>query len=178
MNEHPTAVDWAGGRGERWRAHLGGMEAMLAPVDEPLIRALNLHTACRIADVGCGGGGTSLEILRRAPAGSVVHGFDLSPALIELARSRKQFEERAIAFEVADVATATVVGEAYDRLVSRFALMFFDDPTAAFANLFRWLAPTGRFAFAVWGPLTENPWMTTVRQALAEIIELPPTDPE
>jgi SAM-dependent methyltransferase len=66
------------------------MEAMLAPVDEPLIRALNLDAPCRIADIGCGGGGTALEILRRAPAGSAVHGFDLSPALVELARSRKR----------------------------------------------------------------------------------------
>jgi trans-aconitate methyltransferase len=54
------------------------MEAMLTPVDEPLVRALNLDAPCRIADIGCGGGGMTLEILRRAPAGSVVHGYDLS----------------------------------------------------------------------------------------------------
>jgi 16S rRNA A1518/A1519 N6-dimethyltransferase RsmA/KsgA/DIM1 with predicted DNA glycosylase/AP lyase activity len=54
------------------------MEAMLTPVDEPLVRALNLDAPCRIADIGWGGGGMTLEILRRAPAGSVVHGYDLS----------------------------------------------------------------------------------------------------
>src|SRR6202166_3856525 len=101
MNEHTAASDWTAARGEKWRAQLAGMEAMLTPVDEPLIRALNLDAPCSIADIGCGGGGTTLEILRRAPAGSVVHGFDLLPALIDMARSRERFDERAIAFEVA-----------------------------------------------------------------------------
>jgi SAM-dependent methyltransferase len=154
------------------------MDAMLTPVDEPLIRALNLDAPCRIADIGCGGGGTTLEILRRAPAGSVVHGFDLSPALIELARSCKRSDERAIAFEIADMATASAPEQPYDRLASRFGIMFFDDPPAAFANLVRWLAPGGRFAFAVWGRPAENPWMTSVRQVVAEIIGLPTLDPE
>ena len=83
MNENATTTDWAAARGEKWRAQLAGMEATLAPVDRPLIRALRLERPCRVADVGCGGGGTALEILRLAPAGSVLHGFDLSPGLIE-----------------------------------------------------------------------------------------------
>jgi SAM-dependent methyltransferase len=178
MNANPTATDWTAERGEKWRAQLAGMEAMLTPVDEPLIRALHLDAPCRIADIGCGGGGTTLEILRRAAAGSVVHGFDLSPALIELARSRKRSDERAIAFEIADMATAAAPEVRYDRLVSRFGIMFFDDPPAAFANLARWLARGGRFAFAVWGRPAENPWITSVREVVAEIIDLPPTDPE
>jgi SAM-dependent methyltransferase len=154
------------------------MEAMITPVDEPLIRALHLDAPCRIADIGCGGGGTTLEILRRAPTGSVVHGFDISRTLIELARNRTLPDERAIAFEIADIATAPAPEEPYDRLVSRFGVMFFDDPHAAFANLSHWLAPGGRFAFAVWGRLAENPWMTNVRDVVADIIDIPPPDPE
>ena len=178
MNENSATTDWAAARGDKWRAQLAGLEAMLAPVDGPLIRALNLDAPYRIADIGCGGGGTSLQILRQAPAGSVVHGFDLSPALIDLARGRRRSDERAIAFEIADVATATAPEQPYDRLVSRFGIMFFDDPLAGFVNLVRWLAPGGRFAFAVWGDLAENPWMTSVREVVAEIIDLPPPDPE
>jgi SAM-dependent methyltransferase len=178
MNENSAASDWAGARGEKWRAQLSGMEPMLAPVDEPLIDALQLDAPCRIADLGCGGGGTTLEILRRAPQGSVVRGFDISPASIELARSRITSYERDIAFEIADIATAVAPKEPYDRLVSRFGVMFFDDPVAAFANLARWLAPGGRFAFAVWAGTAENPWMTEVRRVVAEIVDLPPPDPE
>jgi SAM-dependent methyltransferase len=176
MKEQPSA-DWNSARGEKWRAQLSGMEAMLMPIDEPLIRALQLDAPCRIADIGCGGGGTALEISRRAPAGSVVHGFDISPALIELARGRTRPGESAIGFETADMATATAPAEPYDRLVSRFGIMFFDDAPAAFANLVRWLAPGGRFAFAVWGSPADNPWMTSVREVTASLVDMPSTDP-
>src|SRR5262249_13722938 len=146
-----SSPNWAAERGDKWRAHLAGNEPMLAPVDEPLLRALQLDTPIRLADVGCGAGATTREILRQAPAGSVVHGFDLSPGLIEVARERS----RQIRFEVADMQTAAPE-KPYDRLASRFGVMFFPDAPAAFANLARWLVPGGRFAFAVWGPLSEN----------------------
>ena len=69
VNQNSAASDWAAARGEKWRAQLTGMEAMLAPVDPVLIQALHLDGPYRIADLACGGGGTTVEILRRAPAG-------------------------------------------------------------------------------------------------------------
>ena len=173
-----AASDWAAARGEKWLAQLSGMEGMLAPVDEPLLRALRLDAPLRIAEIGCGGGGTALELLRRAPSGTFVHGFDISPALIEVARRRMGPAHEAVAFDAADMATAPPPQEPYDRLVSRFGIMFFDDAPAAFANLARWLAPGGRFAFAAWGPTADNPWMTNVRDAAAEVVELPTPDPD
>ncbi|MCH9648425.1 MAG: methyltransferase domain-containing protein [Deltaproteobacteria bacterium] len=178
MSENPASSDWAAGRGEKWRAQLFGMEPMLAPVDEPLIDALRLDQPCRIADIGCGGGGTTLEILRRAPVGSVVHGFDISPALIESALARSPSDEPAITFALADLETAPTPQEPYDRLVSRFGVMFYDHPPTAFAKLAGWLAPGGRFVFATWGSPAENPWMTSIREAVAEVIDVPPADPE
>jgi hypothetical protein len=56
--------------------------------------------------------------------------------------------------------------------------MFYDDPPAAFANLANWLVPGGRFAFAVWDRPAHNPWFSTVRDIVTEIIDLPPLDPE
>lgn len=173
---NPTASDWATTRGEKWRAQLTGMEASLAPVNEPLFRALRLDAPYSIADVGCGGGGTTLELWRHAPAGSVVHGFDIAQTLVEAARARRQPEEQAVTFEVADVA-ASAPDAPYDRLVSRFGVMFFDDPPAAFTNLLRWLTPGGRFAFAVWGGLRENPWMTAVSEVVSSFLDMPRPDP-
>ena len=171
-------MDWTAARGDTWRAHQSGLEALLAPVDEPLIRALRLDAPCRVAEIGCGSGGTALEILRRAPQGTIVHGFDVSPTIIEAARARVPPEERAVAFEVADVATAAVGEAPYHRLSSRFGVMFFGDPRAAFSNLRRWLGPGGRFAFAIWGPPADNPWMTIVREVVAERVDLPPAAPD
>ncbi len=178
MSENTSASEWANARGEKWLAQLAGMEAMINPVNEPLIRALHLDAACRIVDIGCGGGGATLDILRQSPAGTVVHGVDISPALIEFARTRIQSDRGAIAFDMADMATAPLPNEPYDRLASRFGIMFFDDPRAAFGNLFRWLGPSGRFAFAVWGRLSENHWMAATREVVAEVMDLPSLDSE
>jgi SAM-dependent methyltransferase len=172
------SAEWNNERGEKWLVHAAAMEAMLSPVNEPLIRALQLDAPCRVADIGCGGGEATLEIARRAPRGSVVDGFDISPALVALARNRAPSGESSVAFELADMATAAPQSPAYDRLVSRFGIMFFDDPRAAFANLPRWLTPGGRFAFAVWGAPGENEWMASVREAVGQAIRLPPSDPE
>jgi len=174
----PSAIfDWATGRGEKWRDQLVAMEAMLAPVDEPLIDALKLDCAYRIADLGCGGGGTTRELLRRAPLGSSVDGFDISPPLIEAARANVQERESNIAFSLADVSQAPPPRAPYDRLLSRFGIMFYADPAGAFANLARWLAPGGRFAFAVWGRALDNPWQSMVREIAAEVVDLPKPDP-
>lgn len=169
-----TNAEWSGARGEKWRMNINGMEAMLEAVDDPLIRALRLDAPCRVVDIGCGGGGTSLKIHRRAPPGSTVHGVDVSPALIEWARH--QGRSSALTFEVADAATA--VPEApFDRLVSRFGVMFFEDPSSAFRNLRTYLKANGRFALAVWGPPDDNPWMTTVRDVVDGFVDLPPPTP-
>ena len=176
MSAAPGSSDWIGARGAQWSAHLTGMEAMLAPVDEPLWQALRLDGPARIAEIGCGGGGTAIELLRRAPDGSVVHGFDVSSRLIAQARARTGSQSRALDFAVADMATA-VSDAPYDRLISRFGVMFFDDPKAAFANLVRWLAPGGRFAFAVWGPPAENAWIARVRDVVSRFVSLPPAEP-
>lgn len=178
MNGMPGANEWSAARGGKWSAYLAGMEAMLAPLNEPLVHALELMAPVRIADIGCGGGGATLEILRRAPAGSLVHGFDISPDSIEAARAGLPPGERAISFFVKDMAVAPAPEEGYGRLVSRFGVMFFPDPPAAFRNLWRWLAPGGRFSCAVWGAPAGNPWMTVVREVVAGIVSLPPSDPE
>jgi SAM-dependent methyltransferase len=176
MSDALAAADWATTRGEKWAAQLDGMEGMLAPVNGPLIEALRLDAEPRrIADLGCGGGGATAAIAKRAPAGSTVHGYDISPVLIDRARLRVP-AGAAVEFRVADLATATPTA-AYDRLASRFGMMFFDDPEAAFQNLTRWLVPGGRFAFAVWGAPSLNPWMKLVKDTVAELIEVPAVDP-
>jgi SAM-dependent methyltransferase len=156
------------------------MEKMLNPIDAPLINSLRLDASYRIADIACGGGGTTLEIYRQAPSGSIVSGFDISPALIDTARARARRFDCDIQFDVTDLGTvaAPPLEQPFQRLVSRFGIMFFDNPPVAFANLFNWLTPGGRFAFAVWGRATENPWMTNINQAVSTVVDIPLAPPE
>ena len=177
MSNNLESSQWAAGRGEKWRRYVPDLEAMMAPVDEPLLDALRLDEPCRIADVGCGGGGTTQKAFERAPSGSVVHGFDISPALIDAARNLDRARGGDVTFQLRDVSTAEVPQTPYHRLFSRFGIMFFDDPPAAFGNLVRWLAPGGRAAFAVWGPPEDNPWAVTVREEIVRVVALPSADP-
>ncbi|MGI8632910.1 MAG: class I SAM-dependent methyltransferase [Solirubrobacterales bacterium] len=178
MSHAPASEDWATSRGERWRTHLEGLEAQLAPVNDPLLEALDLDSAGRIADVGCGGGASTLAIAGAVAPGTVVHGFDLSPALVDAARERIPADDTSITFAVADVGTSPAPREPYGRLASRFGTMFFADPASAFANLREWLAPGGRFAFAVWAGPADNPWLTSPRDAVATVTDTSATEPD
>ncbi len=176
MSENPTSVEWSESRGDKWRTHMASLEAMLRPIDEPLIDALQLGGASRIADLACGGGGTSLQVLARAEPTAEVHGYDIAPGLIEAARARIPAGETRLRFSVANLQTARP-DQPYQRLISRFGTMFFEDPATAFSNLTHWLGPGGRFAFAVWGPARDNPWNSSVREVVAGVLPVPAVDP-
>ncbi|WP_143749567.1 class I SAM-dependent methyltransferase, partial [Caballeronia arvi] len=64
---------------------------------------------------------------------------------------------------------------AFDILFSRFGVMFFDDPTAAFAHMRRALRPGGRVAFVCWRGAAENDWARLPMGAIKGI--LPPSAP-
>ena len=169
-----SSSDWSGERGRKWSRQVTGIEASLAPVDDALLAAMNLKRKHRVADVACGGGGTTLAIAREAPPGSVIHGYDISPDVLDVARART--DDPQVAFRVADVSTAPVPEQPYDRLCSRFGVMFFEDPAVAFANLTAWLIPGGRLAFAVWGNPAGNPWMTSATEAVATVVQVPESE--
>ena len=171
--ENPTSDDWAGARGDKWLAQLGRMEAMLAPVDAPLIELLPLAGARRIADLACGGGGTTLAVAAAADPGATVFGYDISPSLVHFAQRRVASDGTKPVFAVGDSASLTVETP-FERIVSRFGTMFFANPTAAFTNIAKLLAPEGRFAFAVWGPPADNRWMAIVRETIGALVDVPP----
>jgi SAM-dependent methyltransferase len=176
MSANPTATDWLTTRGERWASHVDGLEATLAPVDAAIVGALQLDGATRIAEVGAGGGGTAQRVRRHAPASATVDAFDLVPNLVALA-ARRSADTPGLHFHVADAATH-VPPVRYDRLYSRFGVMFFDAPEAAFANLAAWLAPGGRAVFAVWASPDENPWITVAREVVASVVPPPTSEPD
>ncbi|MFN3228233.1 MAG: class I SAM-dependent methyltransferase [Asticcacaulis sp.] len=172
LTANPSASDWATHRGAAWAAHLTAMEATLEPVNAPLIAALSLgDQPLRVADLGCGGGATTRALKDQAVAGSQIDCFDISPDLIDLAKDDPRHS--GLSFFVADLSVTVPPAAAYDRLVSRFGMMFFDDPAAAFANLRPWLTPGGVLAFAVWGRPEENPWMTVTAEVIGKFVSLP-----
>ena len=67
--------------------------------------------------------------------------------------------------------------DAFDVMISRFGIMFFADPVAAFANLRGALRPGGRVAFVCWQGLFANEWVAVPAGAIIPIAGMPDAPP-
>lgn len=178
MNDR-TMEDWTGEVGDRWLAHVDTFESMMVPAGDAAIASADFRPGHAVCDIGCGGGATSAEIARRVAPGGRVLGLDVAPQLVSRAQARAaDGGPDNLSFQCADAQTATPEGAPFDRLFSRFGVMFFSDPPAAFANMRGWLKPDGQATFAVWAPPDRNPWMAQAGALVGEFAELPQRDPE
>ncbi|MBB5577866.1 MULTISPECIES: class I SAM-dependent methyltransferase [Rhizobium] len=166
--------DWNGQSGERWVAHQARLDAMMAVFGQAAIEAAAPATGERVLDIGCGAGASSLEMAARVGAGGHVLGVDVSEPLIGRARALAP-QDTPVLFQVADASSAELPDGAFDILFSRFGVMFFDDPTGAFAHMRRALKPGGRVAFVCWRGMAENDWVRLPMGAIKGIV--PPTAP-
>ncbi len=169
---------WTEVSGPRWVAQRNMYDRMLAPFQTAVIDALDIAGTESVVDIGCGYGTTTLAVAERvARRATLVLGVDISPAMIDHARERARGDSHAL-FDVADAQTDSLgdpVGEGgFDAMVSRFGVMFFDDPTAAFANIAAAMAPGGRMAFVCWQGVALNPFFSMGRHIRALIADPPP----
>jgi SAM-dependent methyltransferase len=172
------AAYWNEQAGPVWATHQERLDRQIGPLGERLLAALALEPGERVLDVGCGCGGSTLAIARRVgPHGRVV-GVDLSEPM--LARARERIGAEALAhvdLVRADAQSADLGESRFDAIASRFGVMFFDDPVAAFRNLLRALRPGGRAAFLCWQSPQTNPWVVVPMAAVAAHLPLPPPPP-
>ncbi|HME20721.1 MAG TPA: class I SAM-dependent methyltransferase [Acetobacteraceae bacterium] len=130
----------------------------------------------RAIDIGCGCGATVLELARRVGLGGHVFGVDLSGPMLGLARRRTaEAGYTQVTLEQADMSTYAFAPQSFDLAFSRFGVMFFDNPVAAFANLRGALKPAGRLVFACFRSMAENPWVLEPLKAVQHL--LPPSPP-
>jgi len=168
------AAYWNDVAGRSWAEFQEGLDRQVAPLGRRAMAALALMPGQRVLDIGCGAGETSVELARAVGAGGSVLGVDLSEPLLEIARRRSAGME-GLDVTQGDAQTFPFEPGAFDAAFSRFGVMFFDDPTAAFANIRRALKPGGRVAFVCWRKPDENPIMRLPMEAAAPVV--PPTSP-
>ncbi len=166
---------WNTAAGDQWTADQETMDRFLSLVSERLFQHAAIQPGERILDIGCGTGATALEAAKATGAGGAVLGIDLSHAMLGLARSRAEAMDgmATLTLEVADAQSHAFAQGAYDLLQSRFGVMFFEDPRAAFANLLGALRPGGRLCFVCWGPLAEHPWFRISGAAAGKFLGKP-----
>lgn len=161
---------WTEQAGPKWVAHRARLDRMLAPVTDLLVEAIAVRPGERLLDIGCGSGDLSRLL---AAQGAAVTGIDIAEPMIAAAREAAD----GIAFAVADAAEFRADAP-FDAAVSRFGVMFFDDPAPAFANIRANLAPGGRLVFACWAAPERNQWAMVPAAAVKPLLpEAPPPDP-
>jgi SAM-dependent methyltransferase len=165
-------------RAAAWAEVREPLELQLAPLGRYALAALRARPGESVLDIGCGGGTTALALTRAvAPDGKVV-GIDLSAAVLAFAQRAADGCER-VRFVQADAQVFPFEPASFDAAFSRFGVMFFADPTAAFINIRRSLRPSGRLAFVCWRALEENPLdLLPLRAASAHLPPQPPPDPD
>jgi SAM-dependent methyltransferase len=181
MPAPPTQREyWNSKVGEEWANQADRMDRMLQSMTDAAFDALKLQPGERVLDIGCGAGATTLTAARQVGANGLAVGVDLSRPLLELARKRAAEASGARAeFIEADAGAAPIPGAPFDAAFSRFGVMFFDDPPAAFARLRQTMRRDGRLVFLCWRPFAENLWTFAPLAALAPLLTapVPPPDP-
>ncbi|MFE8961524.1 class I SAM-dependent methyltransferase [Streptomyces iakyrus] len=174
--EDEQAARWNGPAGNAWVDLQELLDGMFRPFEELLVDAVAAEHAGSVLDVGCGTGGITRAVARRA--GHCV-GVDVSGPMIEAARAHAEREGVPASFIQADAQEYAFEPGAFDAVVSRFGVMFFNDPVRAFGNLRSTVRDGAGLRCVVWRGPEENPFMTTAERAAAPFLpELPARRPD
>ena len=163
-------------QGARWVEVGPRIDAQLEPLGLGAIERAVVRAGEHVLDVGCGCGQATLQLAERVGATGTVVGIDISEPM--LARARERAVEAGlenVEFHRGDAQTEPFPESRSDLIFSRYGVMFFADPEAAFANLRAALRPGGRLVFVCWQELGKNPWL---EQPLdAALAHVPPPEP-
>jgi len=172
-NENMIAL-WNGEDAASWHQHAERYDAMLKPLGEAALAAAKLSTGEAVLDVGCGAGALTLAAATTVGSSGRAVGVDLSQPLVEVARRRAaEAGIEHVTFETADAQVDALVEVPVDAVVSRFGVMFFDDPVAAFVNIRSATTPGGRLSFVCWQPMLENEWAIVAAGAVVPHLGMP-----
>jgi SAM-dependent methyltransferase len=170
---------WNGPSGQSWVEAQALLDRAFRPFEDRLVEAASTGPHRRVLDIGCGTGSTTLAVARRLGAASRCVGVDISEPMLALARTRGAHEGSPAEFIRADAQTYPFEAGIFDLVVSRFGVMFFDDPVRAFANVRRASANGAELRCIAWRSAADNPFMTTAERAAAPLLPaLPARQPD
>jgi SAM-dependent methyltransferase len=169
-NDEQSAL-WNAGSGHAWVDLQALLDGVFAPFERLLVQEVSAASARRVLDVGCGAGATTVAVARALGAKGRCTGIDISEPLIAAARARVERERATSAdFVCADAQAHAFAPASFDMFISRFGVMFFAEPVAAFANLRRAAKDGAVLRFVTWRSADDNPFMTTAERAASELL--------
>jgi ubiquinone/menaquinone biosynthesis C-methylase UbiE len=178
VNSDQTKL-WNGPASRGWVEAQQLLDRIFKPFEDLLIDAVAARSRLRVLDVGCGTGATTLAAARLPGIAGGVLGLDISAPMIAAAQGRAEREQLPARFICADAQSYAFEAASFDMIISRFGIMFFDDPVGAFQNLRRAAQDGAELRLIAWRSAVDNPFMTTAERAAAPLLpNLPARRPE
>ena len=174
------AAFWNDQPGQNWVSFQPQLDAQLTEITDQLLAASAPRPGERVLDIGCGAGGSTFALADAVGSTGSVLGLDVSAPLLAHAEERRRgLGLGQVSFALADAQDHPFAPGGFDLAASRFGVMFFADPVAAFGNIARALRPDGRLVFVAWAGPEHNPWFTLPqRLAVARLGPVAPTPPD
>lgn len=134
--------------------------------NERLRSAAAIRSGEDVLDIGCGASQSTRDAALAAAPGRVL-GVDVSARALERARELSAAQNIAnLTYEHGDAQVHPFAPGRFDVALSRFGMMFFSDPVAAFANIARALRPHARLVTLVWQRREDNEWAVALGRAV------------
>jgi SAM-dependent methyltransferase len=164
-------LGWNKQRGNVWVDLQPTLDRLFLPFERMLVDNVTTEPAQEVLDIGCGTGAITLALADRLGPSAHCTGVDVSEAMLDHARQRALATgAHNVRFIAGDAQRHRFPPGTFDAVVSRFGIMFFDDPIAAFTNIGAAVRTAGTMTCMVWRGREENPFMTAAERAAGPLL--------
>ena len=167
---HEQSEYWNEKYGHKWVDNDNSMNERLSILTKELFLKTNIENGDKVLDIGCGGGQTSFEASKLVGDNGYVLGADISDLLLSVAKS-KFSKVNNLEFKNCDVQNYSFKEKSFNKVISRFGVMFFENPVDAFCNINNSIKDGGSLNFVCWTNLMENEFHTAATNIILQHID-------
>jgi ubiquinone/menaquinone biosynthesis C-methylase UbiE len=150
-----NAASFTGSIPEHYDRHLGPI--IFVDYAEDIARRTPALNPLRLLETAAGTGIVTRKLRDALPAGVKLTATDLNQAMLDISQPKFGAGEQ-VELLPADATALPFADGSFDAVVCQFGLMFFPDKPKSFREVFRVLAPGGRYLFNVWDAHRYNPF--------------------
>ena len=160
---------WNKGIGQKWVKEDDSMNERFTILTKEFFSRAKINKDDRVLDIGCGGGITSFEAAKLVGENGCVIGADISEILLDLAK-RKYSNIKNLEFKYCDVQNYEFEKKSFSKVISRFGIMFFENPIKAFKNINDSIQNGGSLNFVCWTNVMENEFFTAAANIIIKYL--------